>query len=246
MQKFSQYNYTVEPFSEDFCGNLSWGNLGNLILRCASLHAGEHGFGYSEMIAVHHGWVLSRLVIEIETMPRTGEDFTIETWVDRLYRQFTDRHFCIKRFDGTTLGHATSIWSLIDMQTRQPADLTQLPNGGFTNVLIPERPAPIAPMGRIRLKKPILAATHQAVYTDLDINGHVNSIRYIELLLNLYPANKLKANAPRRIEMAYCQEAYCGDVLEIYHEPDQTHHGRDLYEIRKPGGEVVVKGSIEF
>lgn len=246
MQKFSQYHYTVEPFSEDFCGNLSWGNLGNLILRCASLHAGEHGFGYNEMIAIQHGWVLSRLVIEMDELPRTGEAFTIETWVDRLYRQFTDRHFSILRSDGTAYGYATSIWSLIDMQTRQPADLTKLPDGGFTKVLIPERPAPIPAMERIRLKSPTLVATHQAVYTDLDINGHVNSIRYIELLLNRYPAVKLKELTPHRIEMAYCLEAYCGDMLEIYHATDNTRPNRDLYEIRKASGEVVVKGCIEF
>lgn len=88
MEKSSTYNYNVEPFTEDICGNLAWGNLGNLILRCASLHAGEHGFGYPQMIKLHHAWVLSRLVIEMESLPKTGEDFGIETWVDRLYRVY--------------------------------------------------------------------------------------------------------------------------------------------------------------
>lgn len=244
MEKSSTYHYTVEPFSEDYQGNLSWGNLGNLILRCASLHAGEHGFGYRQMIEMHHAWVLSRLVIEMEALPRTGEDFAIVTWVDRVYRQFTDRHFSILRPDGTAYGHATSIWSLIDTATRLPADLTRLPDGGFTRVLIPERPAPIAPMGRMRLKNPELAEQHTAAYTDLDINGHVNSIRYIELLLNQYSTRQMESHAPQRIEMAYCQEAYCGDRLDIYRDTDPQLPGRDLYEIRKATGEAVVKGSI--
>ena len=244
MQNLSQYNYVVEPFSEDYCGNIAWGTLGNMILRCASMHAGEHGFGYHQMIAIHHAWVLSRLVIEVDALPRTDEHFGIQTWVDRLYRQFTDRHFSIVRPDGTAYGHATSIWALIDTSTRQPADLTQLPDGGFTTALIPDRPSPIAPMGRIRMKHPQLVETHRASYTDLDINGHVNSIRYIELLLNQFSPQGMKEHPVYRIEMAYCLESYCGDELEVWHEVDEKNSMRHLFEIRKPSGEVIVKAAL--
>ncbi len=245
MQKSSTYHFRVEPFSEDYCGNFSWGNLGNCILRCASLHAGEHGFGYSQMIAYHHAWVLSRLVIELEQSPRTGDEFTVETWVDKLYRQFTDRHFSICRPDGTPYGYATSTWALIDTATRLPADLEQLPDGGFTSALIPERPAPIPTMGRIRLRNPQLTATHKAVYSDLDINGHVNSIRYLEMLIDYFTAEQVKATPVRRVEMAYCLESYCGDVLDIYHDVDPKNPARHLFEIRN-GATVIVRGSVEF
>ncbi len=247
MKNSSQYSYAVEPFSEDYCGNLAWGTLGNLILRCASMHAGEHGFGYPQMIALHHAWVLSRLVIEMDTLPRTDEKFAIETWVDRLYRQFTDRHFSITRPDGTAYGHVTSIWALIDTATRLPADLTQLPNGGFSHSLIPERHSPIAPMGRIRLKEPTVVDTRRAAYTDLDINGHVNSIRYIDWMINFFRPETMKETPIHRIEMAYCLESYCGDELQILHETDAKQPLRHLFEFRKTTtGEVVAKGSIEL
>lgn len=245
MEKSSKYAYSVEPFTEDYCGNLAWGNLGNLLLRCASLHAGEHGFGYSQMIKVHHAWVLSRLVIEMQQMPHTGDDFVIETWVDRLYRQFTDRHFTIYRSDGSAYGHATSIWALIDTNTRQPADLEQLPNGGFSSALIPERHAPISTMGRMRMKNPELAYTHKTSFSDLDINGHVNSIRYIELLLDYFSAQYIAEHPVRRVEMAYCLESYCGDQLDVFHELDAKNPTRHLFEIRK-GEQIVVKGSVEL
>lgn len=244
MEKFSQYTHAVEPFSEDCCGNLAWGNLGNLILRSASLHAGEHGFGYSQMIRSHRVWVLSRLVIEVETLPRTGETFSIRTWIDRLYRQFTDRHFSIVRPDGTAYGHATSIWALIDTATREPADLTQLPGGGFSAILMADRPSPIAPMGRIRLKEPHEVATHRAAFTDLDINGHVNSIRYLELLLDCHSAQDLSRYPVRRIEMAYCAEAYDGETLHIYSDATEAQSHCRQYEIRNDKGLPVVRARI--
>ena len=223
MEKASCYQYKVEPFSEDVRGNLSWGNLGNLILRCASLHAGNHGFGYSEMIASKQVWVLSRLVIEMDSLPKTNEEFSIKTWVDRVYRQFTDRHFSVLRPDGSAYGHATSIWSLINTETRQPADLTRLPEGGFSDVLIPDEPSPIAPMGRMRMKNPQLVARHRAAYTD-----------------------SMKQRAVRRIEMAYCLESYWGDELDIYCEPDAANADHVLFEIRNAQSQAVVKGSVSF
>ena len=245
MNKSSKYKHAVEPFSEDFSGSISWANLGNLMLRCASLHAGEHGFGYPQMIKLHHAWVLSRLAIEMDKMPQTGEEFSIETWVDRLYRQFTDRHFSVLRPDGTAFGHGTSTWALIDTETRQPANLETLPNGGFTPALIPERPAPIPTVGRMKMADAQKVMTHKAAYSDLDINGHVNSIRYITLLLDCFSAEELKEHMPYRIEMAYCLESYCDDTLDIYRSADAKNANRHLFEIKRDE-QTIVRGSVEF
>lgn len=242
MTKFGSYPFLVEPFSEDFLGRLAWGNLGNLILRCATLHAGSHGFGYPQMIRLNQAWVLSRLIIEIDEMPATGERFEIETWVDKVYRQFTDRHFSILRPDGTAYGHATSVWALIDIETRRPTDLTTLPNGGFTEVMIPERPAPVKPSSRLRPKNLTLATTHRAAYTDLDINCHVNSIRYIELMLDTFTPERLKARKLKRIEVAYALETTCGELLYIYKE--EVNPELSLFEIRREDGTSVVKGNV--
>lgn len=246
MEKRSSYKYTVEPFTEDYCGNLAWGTIGNILLRCSSTHAGEHGFGYSQMIEKHHVWVLSRLVIELNELPRSGETFEVSTWVSRIYRQFTDRHFTLTKPDGTAYGHATSIWALIDTETRQPADLTKLADGGFTDALIPDCPSPIPPMGRIHIKNPVLRHSHKASYCDLDINGHVNSIKYIELLLDLFSPEFLKEKQLRRIEMAYCQESYWGDTLDIYGEADSNDERKQCFEIRSNGRTVVIKGCLIF
>ena len=246
MEKSSTYQDSVEPFTEDYCGNLSWGKIGNLFLRCSSMHAGEHGFGYSQMIAQHRVWVLSRLVLEMDTRPCTAETFQIKTWVSRVYRQFTDRHFSLMRPDGSVYGHGTSIWALIDVDSRMPADLTKLPDGGFTEALDPDAPAPIAPMGRIAIKHPVLLRTHQAAYCDLDINGHVNSIRYMELLIDQFGPEQLKKKPIRRIEMAYCLESYWGDQLEIFGDETEKNADRQQFEIRKNGKEIVVKGCIIF
>lgn len=237
------FPFAVEPFSEDYTGRLSWHFLGNHLLRCASLHAGRYGFGYDDMILSRHVWVLSRLVIDLKDMPRTGEHYNIETWVSRVYRQFTDRLFAITSPEGKSYGYAISTWALIDLDSRQPIDLAGMKEEKFSRNTI-EKEVPIPGPGRLRLANPVKVASREAVYTDLDINGHVNSIRYIEMMLDLFPHHDFRANPPVRLEVAYSAEAYRGDTLDFYKE--EKVPGHYLVEIRKGDDVPVVKASIRF
>ncbi len=238
--KCGVFKFCVEPFSEDFTGRLSWRVLGNRLLRCAGLHAGQCGFGFKEMSAHRRVWVLSRLAVQLERMPHTGEDYLIETWVSRIYRQFTDRLFTIRSPRGEAYGYAFSTWSLIDLATREPAEL----DGAFpemTAAVESGRDVPVQPFSRVRLPAGLQPVrTLQAAYSDLDINGHVNSVRYIEMMLDLYPKSFYEEKTVRRIEVAYSAEAYCGDVLDLYQATGKD--GRRLVEIRKDVLPIVRAG----
>ena len=239
----SKYQFTVEPFSEDLRGSLSWGTLGNLLLRCASLSAGTFGFGYEQVVQRRLSWVLSRLIIDVPAMPRTGEQFEIQTWVKSVYRQFTDRHYAIMHPDGTAYGYAVSTWALIDIDTRQPVDLSQMPDDLLWQSIVPEREAPIASPTRLRLQTPELLAEHVAAYTDLDINGHVNSIRYIELLLDRISKEDHAAEPVTRIEMQYAAESGAGDRLQIFADRD-SDNARSLYVIKRDDGTLLCRGIL--
>ena len=86
------YKFVAEPFHVDFTGKLTMGVLGNHLLNCAGFHATERGFGIAELNESHYTWVLSRLAIEMEEYPMQYEEFSIQTWVENVYRLFTDRN----------------------------------------------------------------------------------------------------------------------------------------------------------
>lgn len=243
MKSVGQFKYTVEPFSEDYRGYLAWGTMGNILLRSSQLNAEENGFGFDEMMRIRHVWVLSRFVLEFDALPRTGEEYTIETWVGRIYRQFTDRHFAILRPDGTAYGHAFSIWALINVDTRQPMDFSALPDDGF-QAAVTDRTNPIAPPSRFRMTERVKLAERVVRYSDLDINGHCNSVRYITMLLDEMADLQGKRPEVHRVEMAYCLESYLGDRLEIV--ADRADAEASLFEVRRAeSGEVVVKACIK-
>lgn len=147
------YPFVVEPFQEDYTGSLAWSTLGNLILRVSTLHAEAHNFGYTYMQTQRRGWVLSRLVLELDHLPHTGESYQLGTWVNRIYRQFTDRLYTITSPDGTPFGHGISTWALIDYDSRQPVNLETLPDGGFYDALLTEE-VPIAGPAERECKPP--------------------------------------------------------------------------------------------
>ena len=243
-EKKITFPLVVEPFQEDINGRLSWANMGNIILRVASLHAEAHGFGYTYMQTHQRGWVLSRLVLELNAMPTTAEHYSVSTWVSRIFRQFTDRNFAINGPDGEVYGYGISTWALIDYATRQPVNLETLPEGGFHSAMLDEVP-PIDTYGRARCKGTEPVATRICSFSDLDINGHVNSIRYIDMALDLFPLEWHRAHSVRRIELAYGLEGHDGDELEIY--KDDLGDGRFAIEIRRPSdNSTLVRVLLTF
>jgi len=238
------YAFTVEPFSEDLTGCLSWGQLGNTLLRCAQLHAGRRGFGFGPMSRERLSWVFSRLIIDMERRPVRGEQFRVTTWASQIFRQFTTRLYEISDDAGNAYGHAYSVWALIDLDTRQPCDLTALPGGSFAEYLCPAPNFPIKGPGRIRVKVEKAETQRTVRYTDLDVNGHLNSIRSLEIVLDQFSKEHYENHPLRRIEMAYAKEAFFGERLGIFKEPK----GNGLYdlELRKENGEAAVKAQACF
>ena len=241
--KIGRYKFVAEPFHVDFTGKLTMGVLGNHLLNCAGFHAAERGFGIAEINEDHYTWVLSRLAIELEDMPRQYEDFTIQSWIENVYRLFTDRNFELVNKDGKTIGYARSVWAMISMETRKPADLLTL-HGENLNQYTCDRECPIAKPGRIKVAQPEPIAEYLTKYSDIDINGHVNSIKYIEHILDLFPMETFKEKSVRRFEMAYVAESYYGDTLSFYLE-EKGENEYDI-EVKKNGQEVVVRSKVIF
>ena len=102
--KIGKYQFVAEPFHVDFTGRLTMGVLGNHLLNCAGFHASDRGFGIATLNEDNYTWVLSRLAIELDEMPFQYEDFTIWTWVENVYRLFTDRNFALLDKDGKKIG----------------------------------------------------------------------------------------------------------------------------------------------
>ena len=150
----------------------------------------------------------------------------------------------IRDKDGHPIGYARSVWAMINMHTRRPIDLLSV-NGGSIREFICDAPCPIDTPSRIKVNAGNETASLRAKYSDIDVNGHVNSIRYIEHILDLFPLQLYREKRVRRFEMAYVAESYYDDLLSFYVDREGEN---DTYEaaIRKNGGETVCRAKIVF
>jgi len=241
--KVGTYHFVAEPFHVDFNGRLTMGVLGNHLLNCAGFHSTDRGFGIASLNEDNYTWVLSRLAIELDEMPYQYEEFTIQTWVENIYRLFTDRNFAIINKDGKKIGYARSVWAMINLATRKPADLLALHGGGIVDYVC-EESCPIEKPSRIKVDTQEIVSVIVAKYSDIDINGHVNSIRYIEHILDLFPIEMYKTKHIHRFEMAYVAESYYGDELSFIKQ--QVAEGEYHLEVKKNEDEVVCRSRVIF
>lgn len=220
MEKIDRFNFVCEPFHSDFTGHLTLSILGNHLLNCAGQHASRRGFGIARLNNEDHTWVLSRLVIEFDELPRQYESFSVDTWVESVYKLFTNRNFAIRNAEGKPIGYARTIWAMIGIQSRRPIELTILYDGAIPQYTCPEEPCPIEKPTRLKVTSTEPSLSFTAHYSDIDINGHVNSMRYIEHVMDLFPLEYLRQHQLCRFEIAYVTESYCGDAIDIYAEKD--------------------------
>ena len=250
MQKIDIYPIYIEPFHVDFTGRVFMGVLGNHLLNAAGNHSQKRGWGISALNENHHTWVLSRLSIEMTEMPRNYQHCQVSTWVESVMKLFTTRNFAIKDAEGRPMGYARSVWAMIDTETRRPCDLVTLYDGDLLNYVVSdeENVCPIEGHGRFRFRDAQLVRTLTTCYSDIDINGHVNSIKYIEHILNLFSRQQMERGI-KRFEIAYKAESYMGDSLSFYVQP--VNDNEIDVEVRKnisedSNGDVVCQAKVRF
>lgn len=229
LDKVGIYNNVAEPFHCDLNHRLFMGHLGNHMLNAADFHSTHRGFGMRFLNTINKTWVLSRLVIEMEEMPLQYSEFTVETWVESAMRYFTNRNFCVRSSEGKALGYGRSIWALIDLDNRQPQNIMDIKDGEIGQWVEAERECPIPKPGRVKMSNDApLVDEIKARYNDIDVNGHVNSVKYIEHVLDLFPIENYRDKFLYRFEIAYVAESHYGDVLRFYREDI----GENNYEVR--------------
>jgi acyl-ACP thioesterase len=219
MDKVGRYEFMAEPFHCDFSGRLFMGHLGNHMLNAADFHSTDRGFGMKYLMTINRSWVLSRLAIEMDEMPVMYTKFNVETWVESAMRYFTSRNFRVVGDDGKVYGYGRSIWAMIDTESRQPTDIFAIDNGAINNWIEKDKECPIDKGGRVKMgDEAQLVRTIDTNYSDIDINGHINSVKYIEHVLDLWDIDWYQQHAIKRFEIAYVAEAHQGDKLSFYKE----------------------------
>lgn len=208
-------------------------------LDSAGIDANRLSFGISRLNSMGLSWVLLRYSMQIYRAPIPGEKINVETWIGAFSRVASTRNFHLLSESGELLGEASSQWCMIDLKTRRVADIatsgveySQHIQHRDINIEMPRR------IASIDEAKEIQTTTHLVTEEDLDFNNHVNTIRYIEMILNTLPPEEQSAINNKRIDIQFISEARLNEQLTIKHQNNTT------FEITHPDGTTAVKCAL--
>jgi acyl-ACP thioesterase len=232
------YDYKVHSLEVDFQKNLAIDYVGNYLLTTAAKNADSNGFGLHLLQQRNASWVLTKIAIEMNEALTEDQAFSIETWVEEVGRLQTTRNFNIYNTSRQIIGSACSNWIMFDMTSRKAVDLLSIE--GLLDVVekdsgLIEKPIRLTSVTGTKVDE------FKVKYSDIDINGHVYSMRYLQWLCNLFPLDKYKVQQIQRVELNFINETLWGENVAIYQE--EKRKDDFWYEI-KSEDKILCKARI--
>ena len=236
----NRFDFYVYPREADASKRISLQSIGAFILDAAGLAAKSRGFGMDYMHERGLAWVTSRLAIEMTEYPREYETISIETWVEDCGSLFTTRNFLIYNVEKKVIGQASTLWSMIDFKTRKMVDLlksTDLANHVITTkneLFTMNKPKRVDYKGE---SEPTYI--HKVVVSDIDMNQHVNSMKYLQWAIDTLTLDDIMNTTIKRLDINYLREALYNQNIAVYKDNNR-------FELRNEEGVACCKIQIEI
>ena len=217
-------SFRVRSYETDPAGNASIQTICNYLQEAAGNHAGELGVAVDQLTLKNMTWVLARLRVEMEAYPSWRDEVTVETWPSGTDGLYAMREFLATGSAGL-VARASSAWLMIDLDRRRPMRIPDF----VASIELPDRSRPIASMPS---RLPDVPATQHELhfpvrYSELDVNGHVNNVRYIEWSIEALAAEYIAKHTLSALDVHFRGEANYGDTVVVEAgelEPDSFAH----------------------
>ncbi len=156
-------------------------------------------------------WAMTRVEVQLSRPARWQEVVEVETWSRGLERMMAFRDFIIRDPAGRTIAAGTATWVVIDLESKRVQRLSEIagrwPSKPDT-FSINKNADKVDPLGNPEAGEPFLVR-----YSDMDLNHHVNSSRYIQWMLDSFGREFLERYEISRAEINYLDEAVPGDEV---------------------------------
>ena len=168
----------------------------------------ENGFGF----------LLTNWHIKVRKYPYLNEKINIYTWPTMFKGILCERYFEARSSDGGVIAAASSKWAFMDLNRRMArkpsAELTDGYGGTFNADFICDYNFAKDTDGYTKIKN----ETVKAARRDMDQNGHVNNIKYIEWIADLAPDDIYETQRIEEAKVAYRKECKKGQkvIIETY------------------------------
>ena len=194
-------------------GYLKYTDLCNILQLTAAAHSEVGGISFTDMQEFNQAWVLSRMRVEVQALPKWRDLVTVKTWINTLENSRSVR--ALEMYvNGVKIIGCETFWAVFNTEKRRPEALA-LPYDHFE--LYPDLKATITGFSKINFspEKEMLFERKVSI-SDLDIVNHVNNVKYLEWCLDLVEAELLLEQKIKSFEMNFLKELSIQDHVTIH------------------------------
>ncbi|KAF3779575.1 Palmitoyl-acyl carrier protein thioesterase [Nymphaea thermarum] len=164
-------------------------------------------------------WVVTRMQIVVDRYPSWGDIVEVDTWVGSSGKNGMRRDWCVRDCNtGETVARATSVWVMMNKGTRKLSKMPDEVRGEIGPYFF--ETAPIIDEDGGKLPK-LDDTTADGVRTglmprwyDLDVNQHVNNVKYINWILESAPISILESYELASMTLEYRRECVRNSIVQ--------------------------------
>ncbi|MCK9182021.1 MAG: thioesterase [Fibrobacteraceae bacterium] len=222
-QEPTRKNFTVRFSDCDPSSRMRISSFFDFMEETAILDAEENGFGIWKMVEMGYTFVVSRMKLRINHIPRWGEKLKVSTWTKSFYEhKVALRDYFITDEQGHAIAEATSSWLSVNLKTGRAEDPEKAP---FVPELYPDESALSEDLELFEPRPdPRLVLTKKASFSDLDLNRHVNNCRYVDWAFDALFIEGQKDKCIRSIQMNYLTQVPLNANVNLVRFSDSAHH----------------------
>ncbi|XWS22446.1 hypothetical protein CRYUN_Cryun29cG0035100 [Craigia yunnanensis] len=186
----------------------------------------SNGFGATHgMMRNNLIWVVSRMHVQVHHYPIWGEVVEIDTWVGASGKNGMRRDWLIRsQATGIIYAQATSTWVMMNEQTRRlskmPEDVRDEISPWFIEKQAIKEDLPDK-IVKLDDKAKYINSDLKPKRSDLDMNHHVNNVKYVRWMLETIPDKFLESHQLSSIILEYRRECGSSDRVQSLCQPDE-------------------------
>ena len=211
MEKY-QEQLSIKSYHTNQYGQASISSLFNILIEAAWAHAQVMDWGYDSLKSNNLFWVLSRMYFQVEKYPDWQDTIVLNTWSAGTDGMYAYREYILENETGEVILRASSAWLILDMENRK---IFRLSDFRTTFPKLIDANACRAPK---RIKPEIHSGSlnyFPVLFSELDINQHFNSVKYVERVLDDFGIEFLNKFEPAELEINYLKEGQAGDSIAV-------------------------------
>ena len=171
------------------------------------------GVGIDYLKENNMAWMLYKWDITMDSYPLLNETIKVQTSAYSFKKFYGYRKHEIIDAKGNKIGHANSVWFLINMNRRRPMKIMEgmyevygIDENNNTDIEIENIP----PISEVHIEK-----SFEVRYSDIDTNMHVNNVKYVAWALETVPKDVVLNYELKNIKATYEKETTYGETITV-------------------------------